>query len=113
MNETLLRLKLYLRLLALKALPDVERRALEVYERTGVIVKDKEELAVQYGMERYAQVTAKVPGLNATTLDDLAVETMMREAVRWAWGKLGVALNEISHDPEVRAPELPQGGEAQ
>lgn len=104
-------LKLHLKLLALKALPDIERRALEAYQRTGVVIKDKRAFARQYVLDRYAKATAHVPGLNATTLDDLAVGAAVDEALDWAWDQLGDVLNSISHDPEVRAPELPQGGE--
>ncbi|GGL16086.1 hypothetical protein [Deinococcus radiotolerans] len=113
MNANLLKLKLYLKLLALKALPDIERRALEAYERTGTVVHDKRQFAREYVLERYAQATAKIPGLRDTKLDDLAVGAAIDETLDWAWDQLGDVLNSISHDPVVTAPDLPKGGEAQ
>lgn len=96
MNKTLL--TAYLRTLAAKAIPELERKAMEWYLRHGDVLRDKRELALDYAMQQYAQATARIPVLAATTLDDQTVRQLLRQALDSVWTELDDRIKQAARD---------------
>lgn len=108
MNKYLVQLKLY----AFEAIGRVEAKAREAAVATGknLTGPEKFELAVKSVMLRYAELTASIPGLNATDVDDKFVEREVRKIVQKVFDLIGDALNKVAAAPVVDAPGLPKGG---
>ena len=105
-------LKRHLKLLALKAIPEVERRAIEWYLKHGekIVGQAKDGQALDAIMEAYKVATSSIPGLNATTIDDELVRKYAREALDWAWNEIGDIVNDASKPPVADDSSLPKGG---
>ncbi len=105
-------IKLQLRLLALKAIPEIEQKAVEWYLQHGekIVGKAKDGLALDAIMKAYGLATSSVPGLNLTTLDDDLVRKAAREALDWAWAEIGDLINDVSKPPVTDDTTLPTGG---
>ena len=104
-------LKLQLKLLALKALPEIERQAIAAAQ-TGIklVGPAKKAQAVEYIVAQYAKATANVPGLKDTLVDDDLVREHAGEAIDWAFDHVGGLLNSLVHAPVTDDAALPQGG---
>lgn len=104
-------LKLQLKLLALKAVPEIERRALAwMAEHKDQAFGSKREAALTYMKEQYAKSTQRIPGLNATTVDDELFAAYAGQYLDWAWAQLGAVVNGMSHEPVNNDATLPAGG---
>lgn len=103
-------LKVQMKLLALRAIPEIERRAAEAWKVHGTKITDKEEQAVEYIVGSYATATAGVPGLNATKFDDEIVRDQARKALKWAWAQIGDIVNDVTREPVTNDLSLPAGG---
>lgn len=105
MNWTLMKLA------ALQALAKAEAVAVKTVVTTGqkMLSQQKEDEAVADAVTIYRTLTAGVPVLNATDLDDKVVEKGAREVIHWGFGEMGGLLNRIA-EPVTNAPDLPQGG---
>ncbi|GAA3995131.1 hypothetical protein GCM10022631_01570 [Deinococcus rubellus] len=108
---TLNTLKLHLKLLALKALPEIERQAVAVAQ-AGITLASaaKRAQGTEYIVTQYAKATANVPGLKDTLVDDQLVREHAGEAIDWAFGQIGGLLNGLVHAPVTDDGTLPQGG---
>lgn len=108
MNLTKNQILADLRLLALKAYAEVEAqgRLLLATEGPKLLGEEKRLLAVNIVMQGYQVVTANVPILNATTIDDNLVRQWAAEAVDWACEEIGDLINRVGRTPVVGAPEL-------
>ncbi|WP_019585204.1 hypothetical protein [Deinococcus apachensis] len=105
------RIEVEFKLLALKAVPEIERRALEWKAQHGdKMFADKRTLALDYIVSSYAAATAGVPGLNLTTLDDDFVRAQAAKALDWAWSQTGDLVNQTVHAPVTNDSTLPTGG---
>lgn len=105
------RIEIEFKLIALKALPEIERRALEWKAQHGdKVFGDKRTLALDYIVGTYTAATAGVPGLNLTTLDDEFVRAQAAKALDWAWAQAGDLINETVHAPVTNDASLPAGG---
>ena len=104
--------KRHLKLLALKAVPEIERRAIEWYLKTGekIVGKAKDGQALDAIMAAYKVATSSIPGLNMTTIDDELVRKAAREALDWAWNEIGDIVNDASKPPVTDDASLPKGG---
>ncbi|MBZ9750744.1 hypothetical protein K7W42_07705 [Deinococcus sp. HMF7604] len=103
-------LELQMKLLALRAIPEIERRAAEAWQQHGSKVTDKENQALAYIVGAYATATAGVPGLNATKFDDEIVRDHARKALRWAWGQIGDIVSDVAREPVTDDTSLLKGG---
>lgn len=102
-----------LKLLALKAIPEIERRAVEwLAENKGAVFGDKREAALEYMCEQYKRSTASIPGLKDTDLDDKVFRQYAEQYLDWAWEQLGELVNDAARlpAPSTTASELPAGG---
>ncbi|RJF74904.1 hypothetical protein D3875_02605 [Deinococcus cavernae] len=109
MNMTMI--KLQLKLLALKAIPEIERRALAwLAENKDQVFGNKRAAALAYMKEQYAKSTAHVPGLNATDIDDRWFTEQAEHYLDWAWAQLGDVVNGVVREPVNNDPTLPKGG---
>lgn len=109
MNWTKNQILADLRLLAIKAYAQVEAQArmLVATEGPKLLGEEKRMLAVNIVMQGYAVLTANVPVLNATTIDDNVVRQWAKEAVDWACEEVGDLINHVGRTPVVGAPEIP------
>ncbi len=105
-------IELQLKLLALKAIVETERRGIEYFSANGEKLKDKSDVALAYLKGAYATATAGVPGLNATTIDDMLLADAMVKARDWAWDQIGGLVNQISSEPVTDDSTLPTGGQS-
>ncbi len=93
--------KKYFRTIALKAVPEIEKRALEWLAQNGkTVFGDRREEALKYIMEAYKIASARVPLLALTDMDDKLVREYAEQALDWAWGQL----EDIVHE-EVRVTD--------
>lgn len=102
-----------LKLLALKAIPEIERRAVEwLAENKGAVFGDKRKAALEYMCEQYKRSTSGVPGLKDTDLDDKVFREYAEKYLDWAWEQLGELVNDAARlpAPSTTASELPAGG---
>lgn len=102
-------LKRHLKLLALKALPEIEQRAALWFQQHGQKLGGKRELALDYMLAQYARATAGVPGLSMTTIDDALVRQFSGEALDWAWSLIGDQINALGRAPITTDTSLPNG----
>jgi len=108
---TLKALKLQLQLLALKALPEIELQAVHIAQVGITLVSPaRRAQGIEYIVAQYAKVTANVPGLKDTLVDDELVREHAGEAIDWAFGQIGGVLNGLVHVPVTDDSTLPQGG---
>lgn len=96
MNKTLL--TAYLRTLAAKAIPEMEKRAIEWYLRHGEVLRDKRALALDYAMQQYKAATKNVPLLAATEIDDQLVRQMLSQALDSVWTELDDRIKQAARD---------------
>lgn len=105
-------LKLQLKLLALKAIPEIERRAVKwLAENKDQVFGSKRAAALAYMKEQYAKSTAGIPGLNATDLDDKEFAKLAEKYLDWAWAQLGDVVNDVVREPVNNDHSLPAGGQ--
>ena len=104
-------LKLQLELLALKALPEIERQAVNIAQ-TGIklVGPAKRAQGTEYVVAQYAKATANVPGLKDTLVDDELVREHAGEAIDWTFGQIGGLLNGLVHAPVTDDGTLAPGG---
>lgn len=93
-----------LRTVASKAIPALEAKALSWLAQNKGDLKDKAELALDYGMEEYARLSAKIPMLAATTIDDTMVRAQLKEALDWAWVRIDDEIKQAARDVKQAAP---------
>lgn len=93
-------LKALLTSLAAKAIPEIERLAIEAYlkDRTGF--RDKGRLAVQYAMTQYKVMSARIPALAMTTLDDMALNAVVDDVFRTLDKRITQAAREVREPVE-------------
>lgn len=96
MNKTLL--TAYLRTLVAKAIPEMEKRAIEWYLRHGEVLRDKRALALDYAMQQYKAATKNVPLLAATEIDDQLVRQMLSQALDGVWVELDDRIKQAARD---------------
>lgn len=91
-------LKALLTSLAAKAIPEIERLAIEAYlkDRTGF--RDKGRMAVQYAMTQYKVMSARIPALALTTLDDMALEMALNAVVDEVFRTLDKRITQAARD---------------
>lgn len=101
-------IKADVRLLALNAVTKVESEARTLLASEGVklLSEEKKALAVTLVCQGYSALTANVPVLNATELDNQLVKTWAVQAVEWAFDRIGDILNDLGRAPVINAPEL-------
>lgn len=92
-----------LRTVASKAIPALEEKALTWLAQNKGDLKGKAELALDYGMEEYARLTAKIPMLAATTIDDTMVRQQLKEALDWAWVRIDDEIKQAARDVKQKA----------
>ncbi|GBF05831.1 hypothetical protein DAERI_060091 [Deinococcus aerius] len=106
------------RTLAAKAIPAIEAQAIQYYLQHAAELKGKADLALDYAMRQYADLTRNVPLLNTTTLDDTMVREQLRQALAWAWERADERVKQAARDvrqaetqpPVTDAPEVEPGG---
>jgi hypothetical protein len=103
-------LKRHLKLLALKALPEIEQRAARWFQQHGEKLGGKRELALDYMEAQYTRATAAIPGLKDTSIDDLLMRQFSGEALDWAWELIGDQINALGRAPVNNDTSLPNGG---
>lgn len=103
-------LKRHLKLLALKALPEIEQRAALWFQQHGEKLGGKRELALDYMVAQYARATATVPGLKDISIDDALVRQFSGEALDWAWTLIGDQINALGRAPVNNDTSLANGG---
>lgn len=98
-----------LRLYALKAISEVEAQAriLLATEGPKLIGEEKRRMAVQHVMTGYRIITANVPVLNATDIDDRLAQQWAEEAVDWACEQIGDLINKVGRTPVAGVSDLP------
>lgn len=98
-----------LRLLALKAYAEVETQARTLLATEGpkLLGEEKRLLAVNIVMQGYEVLSANIPVLNATQIDDRLVRRWAKEAVDWACEQVGDLINAVGRTPVVGATDLP------
>ncbi|WP_034335153.1 hypothetical protein [Deinococcus misasensis] len=108
MEWTLNQIKADLRLLAIKAMSEIEHQARVLLATEGqkLLGAEKRQLAVSAVMQGYAALTVNIPVLNATQIDDHLVRRWAEEAVDWACEQLCDVINKLGRTPVVGAPEL-------
>lgn len=109
MEWPLNQVKADLRLLAIKAMSEVETQArmLVAVEGPKLLGKEKWDMAVNLVCQGYSVLSANIPILNATDLDDNLVRHWAAEAVDWACEQVGNLINQVGRTPVVGASEVP------
>ena len=111
MEWTLNQIKADLRLLAIKAMSEVETQARMLLATEGqkLLGPEKRQLAVNLVCQGYSVLSANIPVLNATEIDNHLVKNWATEAVDWACEHLCDVINSLGRTPVVGAPELSGG----
>lgn len=110
MNKQMIRIQL--KLLALKAIPEIERRAVKwLEENKDQVFGSKRAAALAYMKDQYAKSTARIPGLNATKVDDEWFAEQAEHYLDWAWAQLGDVVNDVVREPVNNDHSLPAGGQ--
>ena len=101
-----------LKMLALKALPQVEMQSVAwlATQHEKLSSPEKREMGIDYVVAQYAAATKGIPALNATTIDDAIVRQLAGEAVDWAFEQIGAQLNHLAHTPVNNDSTLKPGG---
>lgn len=97
-----------LRLLALKAVANVEHQARVFLATEGIkwTSEDKQKMAVNLVMEGYKVMTANIPILSGSQVDDVLVKKWCTQAVNWACNEVCDLINSLGRTPVTGAPEL-------
>lgn len=96
-----------LKLIALKALPAIEQKAIAFAKETHQKMAGKRGAAVDYVMQQYGAIEASIPGLKDTTLDNDLLRAQAGAAVDWAWGELGDVINALGRQAAQPTPAQP------
>lgn len=108
-------LMINIQLWALQAMAEVERQAVDFLKKNKdkIIGADKRVIAHDLVMARYKQLTASVPYLNSTDIDDKLVSAEIYKAIDYVWSMAGNIINNLGKeaiDANVNDDTLPKGG---
>ncbi len=100
------------KLLALQAIPEIERQAIKFYNETRTKIESPEKwnLALDFGVAKYKQLTDTLPVIGDTTIDDVFVRSLMDDAMKWAWREIGDVVNDVTKEPSNVDMHIPSPG---